>query len=111
MGSKESNQTKTNAQTFCLSKPMYSLSLCVIIKSHVLFHLGPRYEWTQSLEDVTMSLRLDGVKSDVLRNIDAQFTDTDVTIKLTGIYWHMYQFGFFLNIKVLRVPMTLSYWY
>ena len=45
-----------------------------------------------------MSLRLDGVKSDVLRNIDAQFTDTDVTIKLTGIYWHMYQFGFFLNI-------------
>lgn len=42
----------------------------------------PRYEWTQSLEDVTMSLKLEGVKGDQIRNIDVQFADTDVTLKL-----------------------------
>lgn len=42
----------------------------------------PKYEWTQSHEDVTMALRLDGVKADDVRNTDVQFTDTDVTLKL-----------------------------
>ena len=45
---------------------------------------GPHYEWTQSLEDVTMSLRLEGVKGDAMKNIDVQFADTDVTLKLQG---------------------------
>ena len=37
------------------------------------------------MEDITMSLKLEGGRADQIRNLDVQFTDTDVTLKLQGI--------------------------
>ena len=45
----------------------------------------PRETWTQSNEDVTMSLKIEGIRNEQLKNLDVQFSDTDVSISLAGI--------------------------
>lgn len=54
--------------------------------SYVFLFLGPKYDWRQTEELVTMVIAVDGVPSDRLNEIDASFADNDVTIKFPGSY-------------------------
>ena len=49
-------------------------------------------------------MRLEGLKTEQMRNIDVQFADTDVTIKLPGKLQSSYRATDFISIMPISSP-------